>query len=295
MSATRHSTVPISDPAKKEIVDYYRETEDDYDVWSREGYLHYGYWRLGINPFARKRMLEEMNNVVFSKLELQRLEKGRVGDLGCGLGAACGYGARIFPNLEWFGITISPEQVAKGLTLMRATPERSRVFLCSGDYHHLPWESESLECAFFLESLCHSLNPEAALREAVRVLKPAGRLLVVDGYMRLPKEKTPRPARWIERQVAQNWAVPGFHEISRLRSWASSAGLEQIEQCEAGWRVGPSALHCPPLVAMHALKLLLRGKARRRQWQHLVASQMSVVLGLQRRYFGYYLTTFKKA
>ncbi len=41
-------------PSSEAIPDYYDETLVDYDAWSREGYLHYGYWRPWLNPFRRK-------------------------------------------------------------------------------------------------------------------------------------------------------------------------------------------------------------------------------------------------
>ncbi len=283
------------DPAKSRIVDYYRDTEIDYDVWSREGYLHFGYWRMGLNPFSRRQMLEEMNQVVFQKLKLDSLSQGSVADLGCGVGAACRFGAQQYPHLRWLGLTISPAQVAKGIRLIELQASaRSGITLAQGDYHHLPWPDRSVDRIFFLESLCHSRAPASVLCEAARVLKPDGRLVVVDGYLQYPREKTPRYMRWIEQQVAANWAVPGFHCISNLEGWANSAGFEVIDQQEAGWRVAPSALHAPPLVAWHSLKLLFAGRATRWQRSHLVASFMALVLGMQRSYFRYYLTTFHK-
>lgn len=284
----------VPDPTKQKIVDYYRETEVDYDVWSQEGYLHFGYWRWGLNPLSRRRMLEEMNNVVFRELHLDSLTMGRVADLGCGVGATSRYGASRFPHLDWLGLTISPEQVAKGIRLIKDEPAKSRVRLTAGDYHFLPWADDSIDAIFFLESLCHSRAPCDALREAARVLRPGGRLVVVDGYMMFPPEKTPSYAKWIERQVANNWAVSGFHCIANLEDWANKAGFEQLRQEEAGWRVAPSAIHCPPLVAWHCLKLLLAGKVQQWRWQHLVASLMALVLGMQRKYFRYFLTTFYK-
>ncbi len=75
-------TQPVS-----EISDYYDDTVDDYGAWSKEGYLHFGYWRRWLNPFSRKPMLEEMNRLVFGRLGLDELASGTVGDLGCGIGA----------------------------------------------------------------------------------------------------------------------------------------------------------------------------------------------------------------
>ena len=47
------------------IADYYDDTVIDYNAWSKEGYLHFGYWRPWLNPFSRRPMLEEMNRLIF--------------------------------------------------------------------------------------------------------------------------------------------------------------------------------------------------------------------------------------
>src|SRR5690606_21231644 len=94
------------------IPDYYNDTVQDYQVWSKQGYLHFGYWRPWLNPFSRRPMLEEMNRLVFSKLLLDRLEDGEIADLGCGVGAVSRHGSRLFPQLDFHAMTLSEQQVA---------------------------------------------------------------------------------------------------------------------------------------------------------------------------------------
>lgn len=79
------STLPQTSP--REISDYYDDTLLDYDMWSPEGYLHFGYWRPYLNPFVRRPMLEEMNRFIFQHLGLADWHEGAVADLGCGVGA----------------------------------------------------------------------------------------------------------------------------------------------------------------------------------------------------------------
>jgi ArsR family transcriptional regulator len=49
-----------------------------------------------------------------------------------------------------------------------------------GDIAKLPLKDETVDVALLSQSLHHASHPERALAEATRVLKPGGRLLVLD-------------------------------------------------------------------------------------------------------------------
>lgn len=282
------------------ISDYYNESEIDYQVWSVEGYRHFGYWHWGIWPWQRRRMLEAMNDVVFKQLDIDDLKSGNVGDFGCGTAAVARYGCDHYPQLGWHAITISREQAEQGrdkfaeAKRLHAEDRTGMDSVHHGDYHVLPWPDEFLDAAFYFESLCHSTEPEVALREAVRVLKPGGRLVIADGYVTRPIEQTSRWFRWLHDEVAHNWAVPRFHEIGWVPGWLEATGLKLLTQREMGWRMAMSASHSVPLCLKHTVKMLMRGKSTAWQWKHLRASALAMMLGMQRKNFGYYLLTLQK-
>ena len=71
----------------KGIIQYYSEAGMDYEPWSRQFNMHFGYYRFGNNPFNREQMLDEMcatlggraaEKVIFNKIStgaLSDLEK----------------------------------------------------------------------------------------------------------------------------------------------------------------------------------------------------------------------------
>lgn len=282
--------IAVDGEQQESIPDYYNDTVDDYEVWSKEGYLHYGYWRPWLNPFRRKPMLEEMNRLVFSRLRLEEMSSGAIADLGCGVGGVSRHGSRLHPHLEFHAMTVSPGQVAAAKSKHRD----ERVTYYCGDYHHLPFEDRQLDGAFYLESLCHSTRPETALAEAARTLKPGARLVSTDGYLARPLQETSKVFKYVVETVAHNWAVPMFHEIDLGRQWTGNGQLKLIEEFECGWRLGPSAMHAAHLSVIHFLKLMWRREVTPWQWNHLRASAFTIALGLYRRNFRYHVLVFEK-
>jgi SAM-dependent methyltransferase len=265
------------------IQDYYRQTRDDYRVWSPEGYLHFGYWRAGMNPLRRKAQLESMNDQVFASLGCNGLERGTIADLGCGFGAVSRYGAMRFPKLSFFGLSNSEDHVS----IAQEDAANNSQF-AYGDYHAVPLTDDSCDGAFFLESLCHSRHPQVAIAEAARIVRPGGRVVIVDGSLRRPISAAPRYLRSIIRSVQDNWAVAAFHELATLKASIEEAGLTLLDTKEWGWRIAPSVAHAPWLTTVHALRLWWRGTATAWQRRHLWACFQSLFLGLHRPWFGYY-------
>ena len=49
-----------------------------------------------------------------------------------------------------------------------------------GDLESVPLEDQTVDLALMSQSLHHALHPEQALREAFRILKPKGQLIIID-------------------------------------------------------------------------------------------------------------------
>ncbi len=97
--------------------------------------------------------------------------KGRlVLDIGCGMGgktvAYAEEGARPV------GVDVVPERVKQGSTFSGERGE-GIVFL-AGDAENLPFRDEAFDMVIANDSMEHFPRPEKALRELIRVIKPAG-------------------------------------------------------------------------------------------------------------------------
>ena len=100
-----------------------------------------------------------------------------VADLGCGEGYLTLEAAR------WARSVVAIDRSDEVLERAKALARRRRVTNVTwkkGDLAKVPLKDESVDVALLSQSLHHAAHPERALAEATRVVKPAGRVLVLD-------------------------------------------------------------------------------------------------------------------
>jgi ArsR family transcriptional regulator len=135
-----------------------------------------------------------------------------IGDLGCGTGAMAQTLAPFVKRVV--AVDSSHEMLRAARRRLEAV---TNVDIRQGDVEALPIADGELDAAVVMLVLHHLAEPARALAEAARVVKPGGRLLVVD--MR-PHDRTD-----YQHQMGHVWL--GFSE-TQMRRLLASAGFEAV-------------------------------------------------------------------
>jgi MPBQ/MSBQ methyltransferase len=167
------------------IEDYILQRYDELCDWSEiksyyggSNFLNFGYWR-----DDTRTQKEACENLMQELLDLIPHKSGKILDVACGKGETSGFLTRAYPIENIVAINISPHQLdiarshAPGIDfrLMNAT--------------ELEFEDNTFDNIICVEAAFHFYTRENFFKEALRVLKPGGSIVLCDVLMTLEAER----------------------------------------------------------------------------------------------------------
>lgn len=229
-------STPSGLPDLSRIRAYYDETWLDYRMlWlnPQNRAIHFGYWEKHTRSHAQS--LLAMNRVLANSLGIRSGQ--RILDAGCGVGGSAIWLAKTY-NVEVVGITPVAGQVARAHRYAHEQGVADQVSFEQQDYTHTTFPDASFDVVWAMESLCHAPEKRLVLAEARRLLRPGGRLGMVE-YMR-----TRRPHASAGEALLHNWlsgwAIPDLATAAEWLEWTQDVGLHSIQVIDLTPNVKPS-------------------------------------------------------
>jgi len=196
--------------------------------------LHYGYWDDSTQSHTQS--LLNKNQKLYEAANIKSSDY--VLDAGCGIGGSSIWMAKNHAN-RLKAITISAKQAYYAGRHAKRHGVAELVDFEVSDFCQTPYADETFDIVWGLESVCHALNKADFIREAFRVLKKGGRLVVCDGFL-------------MQREVADEdwpamvdcldgWAVPNLCLRNEFEQLLSEQGFASIKYDDITEQTLPSA------------------------------------------------------
>ncbi len=126
------------------------------------------------------------------------------------------------------GIDLTPEML--GLAERRSSELGRNVDLREADAHVLPFETSTFDSVVCTYSLCNIPDPQRAIREMSRVLRPGGQLILVDHI-----RSRVRGILWVQKAIEFfSIRLQGEHMTRRPLEQVQREGMDVIERDRLG-------------------------------------------------------------
>lgn len=205
-SSLRKNTELSVDELKADAEKHYDDCYNDYlFAWCNKENLalHYGYW--DENTKSHHQALINKNQVLYDLAGIS--ETDHVLDAGCGIGGSSIWMAKQHGN-QMTAITISKQQTIHAAQHAKRQGVADKTDFQVSDFCQTPFADEYFDVIWGLESVCHALNKGDFLKEAFRLLRPGGRIVVCDGFI---TRREFSDDEWEDIVTCLNgWAVPNL-------------------------------------------------------------------------------------
>jgi cyclopropane fatty-acyl-phospholipid synthase-like methyltransferase len=163
--------------------------------------------------------LNVINEYILREIESVAPTQARIADLGCGVGAGLIYiHSRLKEPTVASGLTLSSVQARLARQFAKSSSLEGQVHFLEGDFLSVPLSSASLDAIYSVEAIVHAHEPEHYFREASRLLRPGGKLILVDDY-RTARRLLADEIQWLKAFI-DGWHVPGVITVEESSDFA---------------------------------------------------------------------------
>ncbi len=217
------------------VVEYYEDSAFGYNLFVSKDSIH-----MALNFDGKFDADGYYGQVRIVQEYLQELHPQQVLELASGKGFNSKYLVdHNSSDIQFIGIDLTPLHVKAAQEKTKYVPN---LHFELSDYHRLGFQDGQFDFAFVIESLCYATHMRQALSEIHRVLKPGGRLIVIDGFRTAPLENFDADIRKASILVEKTMAIPKGMVIDEWTSLAQTTGFEILAVRDVSEAIMPNLI-----------------------------------------------------
>jgi len=144
--------------------------------WATKFFLDAYYWRIKASFEKKFDIFPETININDGRIQeiisfFGDLNNKKVIDVGCGKGRFIKELQSLFSKAEFYGIDISEK-------MLDFCPKKAKVSV--GNILNINYPDETFDFVYCVEALEHAIRVEKAIQEMCRILKPGGKIVIID-------------------------------------------------------------------------------------------------------------------
>lgn len=210
--------------SKHQIINYYDSCEIDYKLaWNlnKSFSMHYGFWDKTTKNLHQALMRE--NEILAKIAKIGKMD--RVLDAGCGVGGSSIWLAKNI-GCQVVGITLSQKQVDTAYKNAKKVVVSHLVNFLKKDFTKTGFADGSFDVVWAIESVCHAQDKSKFIKEAYRILKKGGRLILADGFC--SKRNYNNEEDRIMKHGLNGWGIDFLETLANFRKYLQDAGFKRI-------------------------------------------------------------------
>lgn len=224
---------------------HYNDFSESYTSWTEgsEAGLHFGIVKKFSDVFNNAQMIRNLSDLVISCIKKEKSQ--RILDAGCGMGHVMmlvEQNERLL-NSEIHGITLSGKQKAIGNRFLESKNSKAHISL--QNFESTSFLQNYFDTALYVESLSYGKqsNKNLALKEAARIIKPGGEIIITDAFLKKDLNSFSRPFRFLGKRAKNFWGIESWIVEKDFLACAKEHSFSVDENKDLKWRTSASMLH----------------------------------------------------
>jgi len=209
------------------LVDSYYDLATEFYEWGWGSCFHFADRRKG-ETFQQS--IQRHEHYIAGRLCVNR--GATILDCGCGVGGPARNIAR-FTGAKVKAITINKYQVDRGNVLSVKEGIQDQVEMIQGDFMKMPFEENSFDGVYAIESTCHAPDRAAVYGEILRVLKPGAIFATYEWCLTDKYDSRNGVHVKAKRDIEVGDGLPDLVHFSICSKALADAGFEVIETRDA--------------------------------------------------------------